>query len=89
MTITPTPEWDEWWAEAAKNSLQKPSELFKSYCQVPKQLGKGYVQDIEVYPQLWLGIENYEFYDDILYQGYEDCDHPLQFAVCLCGTARD
>ncbi|MEH2273499.1 MAG: AraC family transcriptional regulator [Nostoc sp.] len=88
MTITPTPEWDEWWTEAAKNSPQNLSEPFESYCQMPKQLGKGYVRDIEVYPQVWLGIENYEFYDDVLYQDC-DCDHPLQFAVCLSGTARD
>ncbi|MEH2179623.1 helix-turn-helix domain-containing protein [Nostoc sp.] len=88
MTITPTPEWDEWWVEAAKNSLQNPSEPFEFYCQVPKQLGKGYVRDIEVYPQVWLGIDNHEYYDDVLFQDC-DCDHPLQFAVCLSGTARD
>ncbi|MEH2245279.1 hypothetical protein [Nostoc sp.] len=29
MTITPTPEWDEWWAEAAKNSQQNSSEPFE------------------------------------------------------------
>ncbi|MEH1843082.1 MAG: AraC family transcriptional regulator [Nostoc sp.] len=88
MTITPIPEWDEWWAEAAKNSLQESSEPFEFYSQVPKQLGKGYVRDIEVYPQVWLGIDNHEYYDNVLFQDCE-CDHPLQFAVCLSGTARD
>ncbi len=34
---------------------------------------------------MWLGIANYEYYDDELSQGCES-DHPLQFAV---GTAKD
>ncbi|MEH2451486.1 hypothetical protein [Nostoc sp.] len=68
MTITLIPEWQEWWAEAAKNSLQNPSEPFEFYCQLPRQLGKGYERNTEVYPQVWLGISNYEYYDDVLYQ---------------------
>ena len=88
MTITLTPEWQEWWAEAAKNSPQNPSEPFEFYCQIPRQLGKGHVRNIEVYPQVWLGISNYEYHDDVLYQGW-DCVHPLEFGVRLSGTIRD
>ncbi|MEH1836447.1 MAG: AraC family transcriptional regulator [Nostoc sp.] len=86
MTITPTiAEWDEWWAEADKNSLQNSSEPFESYCQVPKQLGKGYGRDIEVYPQLLLSIGDCEYYDDISMKVPES-NHPLQFAVLLLGN---
>ncbi|MFN6560471.1 MAG: helix-turn-helix domain-containing protein [Nostoc sp. ChiSLP01] len=88
MTITPTPEWQEWWAEARQNSQQNSLEPFESYCQVPRQLGKGYRRSIEVHPQVWLGIGNYEYYDDILNQSCE-CDHPLQFAVLLSGISRE
>ncbi|MEH2180230.1 AraC family transcriptional regulator [Nostoc sp.] len=88
MTITPTPEWQEWWAEAAKNSPQNPSQPFEFYCQVPQQLGKGYTRDIEVYPQLWLGISNCEYYDEIQSKRDEGV-HPLDFAVLLSGKIRD
>ncbi|MHC5860672.1 MAG: AraC family transcriptional regulator, partial [Nostoc sp.] len=67
MTIILTPEQEaELWAEAEMNSQQNSSEPFEYYCQVPKQLGKGYTRSIEVHPQVWLGIGNYEFYDEIL-----------------------
>ncbi|MEH1831740.1 MAG: hypothetical protein V7L29_06605 [Nostoc sp.] len=54
MSISPTiiSEWQELWAETAKNSQQNSLEPFESYCQVPRQFGKGYVRNIEVYPQL-------------------------------------
>ncbi|MEH2437272.1 MAG: AraC family transcriptional regulator [Nostoc sp.] len=89
MTIILTPEQErELWAEARQNSQQNLSEPFESYCQIPKQLGKGYTRSIEVYPQVWLGIGNYEYYDDILEPGCE-CVHPLQFAVRLSGKIID
>ncbi|MEH2378046.1 MAG: AraC family transcriptional regulator [Nostoc sp.] len=89
MTITLTPEQEsELWAEARQNSQQNLSEPFESYCQVPKQLGKGYTRSIEVYPQVWLGIGNYEYYDDVLEPGCE-CVHPLQFVVRLSGKIID
>ena len=88
MTITPTiAEWEEWWTEAGKNSQQNPSP-FESYCQVPKQLGKGYGRDIEVYPQLWLSIGDCEHHDDISMKVPES-SHPLQFAVELLGNNAD
>ena len=53
MTITPTrSEWQELWAETAKNSQQNSLKPFESYCQVPRQFGKGYVRNVEVYLQL-------------------------------------
>ncbi|MEH1926475.1 AraC family transcriptional regulator [Nostoc sp.] len=89
MTITPTPEREtELWAEARQNSQQNLSEPFESYCQVPKQLGKGYTRSIEVYPQVWMGIANYEYYDDVLEPGCE-CVQPLQFCVRLSGKVID
>ncbi|MEH2256373.1 helix-turn-helix transcriptional regulator [Nostoc sp.] len=89
MTITLTPEEErDLWAEARQNSQQNSSEPFESYCQVPRQLGKGYTRSIEVHPQVHLGIGNSEYYDDILSQSCE-CDHPLQFAVLLSGTSRE
>ncbi|MEH2253955.1 AraC family transcriptional regulator [Nostoc sp.] len=88
MTITPIPEWDEWQAEAAKNSPQNPSEPFESYYQVPRQLGKGYGRSIEVYPQLQLSIWDCENHDDILEKGPES-NHPLQFDIELLGSNAD
>ncbi|MEH2413141.1 hypothetical protein [Nostoc sp.] len=46
------------------------------------------MRNIEVYPQVWLGISNYEYHDDVLYQGW-DCVHPLEFGIRLSGTTRD
>ncbi|MEH1768906.1 hypothetical protein [Nostoc sp.] len=75
MTIILTPDQGrELWAEAEMNSPQNSSEPFESYCQVPKQLGKGYERNIEVYPQVSLGISNYEYYDDVLEPGCECVD---------------
>ena len=81
MTIILTPEQErEFWAEARENSQHNLSEPFESYCQVPKQLGKGYTRSIEVHTQVHLGIGNYEYYDDVLEAGCEYL-HPLQFAM--------
>ncbi|MEH2081784.1 MAG: AraC family transcriptional regulator [Nostoc sp.] len=88
MTITLTTECDEWWVEAAKNSPQNPLEPFESYCQLPKQLGKGYERNIEVYPQVLLSIGDCEYHDDILGKVPES-NHPLQFAVQLLGNNAD
>ncbi|WP_138502471.1 helix-turn-helix domain-containing protein [Nostoc sp. PA-18-2419] len=89
MTIILTPEQEtELWTEAQQDSQQHPLEPFESYCQIPKQLGKGYVRSIEVHPQVWLGIGKREYYDRILESGCE-CVHPLEFGVRLCGTITD
>ncbi|MFN6563948.1 MAG: helix-turn-helix transcriptional regulator [Nostoc sp. ChiSLP01] len=90
MTITLTMKEDrELWAEANYNSPQKPKlELFEILHQVPRQLGKGYVQDIEVYPDLELKIVDCEYDDDVLLK-ISECYHPLQFGVLLCGVTTD
>ncbi|MEH2084677.1 MAG: AraC family transcriptional regulator [Nostoc sp.] len=89
MTITLTLEQErDFWAEARQNSQQNSLEPYESYSQIPRQLGKGYSRSIEVHPQVWLGIGNYEYYDDILEPGCE-CVHPLEFAVSISGTTID
>ncbi|MEH1855144.1 MAG: AraC family transcriptional regulator [Nostoc sp.] len=89
MTIILTPEQEaELWDEAEMNSQQNSLEPFEYYCQVPKQLGKGYMRSIEVHPQVWLRIANYEFYDEILELGCERV-HPLEFDFLLSGTTRE
>ncbi|OYD96064.1 hypothetical protein CDG77_09295 [Nostoc sp. 'Peltigera membranacea cyanobiont' 213] len=51
MTIILTPEQErEFWAEARENSQQNLSEPFESYCQVLKQLGKGYTRSLVSFP---------------------------------------
>ncbi|MEH2256377.1 hypothetical protein [Nostoc sp.] len=90
MTITLTMKEDrELWAEANYNSPQKPKlELFEILHQVPRQLGKGYVRDIEVYPYLKLKILDCEYDDDVLLK-IPEWYHPLQFCVLLCGVTTD
>ncbi|MGI2907294.1 helix-turn-helix transcriptional regulator [Tolypothrix sp. VBCCA 56010] len=90
MTITLTmKQEDELWAEAKRNSPQQPErEPFEILCEMPKQLGKGYERYIELYPQLWLAISDFESHDDVLVK-MPEWDHPLQFCVLLCGKIMD
>ncbi len=87
MTIILTQrEYNELWAESRQNSPQKlRTELF---CEMPKRFGKGYAQDIEVYPHLWLTVENCEYQNDVLLK-IPDWDHPLQFFVLLSGRVME
>ncbi|MHC5720657.1 MAG: AraC family transcriptional regulator, partial [Nostoc sp.] len=63
MTITLTQKENrELWAEAKMSSLQNP-EPDEFIYQVPRQLGKGYVRNIDAYPDLWLSISDYEYHD--------------------------
>ncbi|MGI2908842.1 helix-turn-helix transcriptional regulator [Tolypothrix sp. VBCCA 56010] len=88
MTITLTRKEElELWAESAINSLQRP-EPDESICQVPRQLGKGYERIIEVYPNVWLTIADYEYHDDVLVK-IPEWNHPLQFSVSLLGNVAD
>jgi AraC-like DNA-binding protein len=89
MTITLTlKEEEELWDEAEQSSVCKSTlSSFGYYHEVPKQLGKGYKQEIEVYPELWLSIDEYE-YDDVLIE-VSEWHHPLQFSVLLSGITRD
>ena len=90
MTITLTMKEDaELRAEAKQNSLrtlsQEPLELL---CEVPQQFGKGYERYIEVYPQLWLSIWDYEYHDEVQVK-IPDWNHPVQFTVLLSGIITD
>ncbi|MEH1839239.1 MAG: AraC family transcriptional regulator [Nostoc sp.] len=88
MTITlTTKEWEELWAEAEMNSQKNPESNEYIY-QMPRQLGKGYVREIEVYPHLLLSISDSEYYDDVLIK-VSEYNHPLQFHVGLLGVNTD
>lgn len=56
MTITLTMKEDwELWAEANHNSPQQPERKpFGILREMPQRLGKGYIQDIEVHPHLFI-----------------------------------
>ncbi|MEH1845441.1 MAG: hypothetical protein V7L25_10690 [Nostoc sp.] len=86
ITLTPKENW-ELWAEAKINSQQNP-ESDEFFSQVPKQFGKGYIRDIEVYPNLELTIYDFEYHDDVLPK-IPDWNHPLQFNVELLGVNTD
>lgn len=90
MTITLTlAEEEELYAQAQQNSICKSAlPFFESWSEIPKQLGKGYIQWIEVYPELWLKIEEYQYSDDVIFQ-YPESEHPLQFNVLTSGICRD
>ncbi|MBN3892557.1 MAG: helix-turn-helix transcriptional regulator [Nostoc sp. JL31] len=88
ITLTMKENW-ELWGEANQNSYQTPvKEPFEIISEMPKQLGKGYVRDIEVHPELWLTIWDCEYHDDVLMK-IPEWDHPLQFCVYLSGKVID
>ncbi|WP_138499153.1 AraC family transcriptional regulator [Nostoc sp. PA-18-2419] len=88
VTLTEKEEW-ELWAEANHNSPQQlEQEPFTILHKVPNQFGKGYVQQIEVHPHLWLEIWDYEYHDDVLCK-MPECNHLVQFSVLLCGKVID
>jgi hypothetical protein len=84
MTIALTlREEDELWDEAAQNTLQPAFiEPFEFYVQMPSYLGSGYDKQIELHPELYLRIFEYNFRDDFVIK-YPTASHPLQFGVCL------
>ncbi|MDM9379780.1 AraC family transcriptional regulator [Chlorogloeopsis sp. ULAP01] len=89
MTITLTlAEEDELWEETQQNRIcESAFTPFESWREMPKQLGKGYGQYIEVYPKLELKIEESEYHDDVIVQVPES-QHPLQFGVFCPQTSR-
>lgn len=88
MTIALTEKENrELWAEAKMSNRQNPEPNEFIY-QVPRQVGKGYVRNIEVHPHLWLSISDYEYHDDVLIK-FSAQKHPLQFCVFLSGKVRD
>jgi hypothetical protein len=89
MSITLTMKENcQLWAEAKQNSHQTPvKEPFEIISEMPKQLGKGYLRDIEVHPELWLTIWDCEYHDDVLMK-IPEWDHPLQLGAALLGRWR-
>ncbi|MDF5709620.1 MAG: AraC family transcriptional regulator [Nostoc sp. S4] len=69
------------------NNLQNPEPNEFIY-QIPSWRGKGYEQNIEVHPNLWLSILDMEEHDNLLEKTYE-WDHPVQFSVGLLGKCVD
>lgn len=63
LTLT---EYNSLCNKALQNSPRNISAPFELFYEVPKQLGKGYVRDIEVSPNLQLSIFNCEFHDNSL-----------------------
>jgi AraC-like DNA-binding protein len=90
MTITLTiKEESELWVEANHNNRQQPEqEPFEIFQELPKELGKGYVRDVEVHPEFQLGIFDYEYHENVLVK-IPEWDHPLQFFVLLYGRTID
>jgi AraC-like DNA-binding protein len=90
MTLTMKwQEWDEIWDGTAQ-SITSSSNLqpFEYVFQLPQQLGQGVNREIEVHPEICLSIFDYDLREDVLMQ-LPEWDHPLQFCVCLSGTAVD
>jgi AraC-like DNA-binding protein len=90
MTVTLTQkEEDELWMEAEQNSACKLAlEPFEVCHEIPRQLGKGHVRHLEVYPELWVTIEESSYNEDVLVQ-VPDWHHPLQFVILLSGVVKD
>ncbi|MDM9379853.1 AraC family transcriptional regulator [Chlorogloeopsis sp. ULAP01] len=87
MTITLTlKEQDELHEEAERQSLQNV-EKFETISQISRQLGKGCVREIEVYPNLWLSIDDWQYHDDVRCQ-VPVAEHPLHFNVLLSGKRK-
>ncbi|TVP63379.1 MAG: helix-turn-helix domain-containing protein [Nodularia sp. (in: Bacteria)] len=79
-------DYQEFWAEANQNNPPKPGLNSLGIIQeIPRQLGTGYVQTIEVYPHLWLSILDNEYHDNVLFQ-IPEWHHSLHFSFLLAGT---
>ncbi len=88
MTITLTHKEElELWEEAKCSSLQNP-EKFETVCQIPRQLGKGCTREIEVFPNLWLSIDDLQYHDDVRFQ-IPVSEHPLHFKCKVEFLQRD
>ncbi|MGD1913743.1 MAG: helix-turn-helix transcriptional regulator [Rivularia sp. (in: cyanobacteria)] len=87
MTITlGHKEWEELWDESVQSSSYNcVSETVEEFYEFPKLLGKGYSQEIELYPELWLAVGDCEYHDDVLTQYTPEEEHTLHFYVLLSG----
>ncbi len=90
MTITLTlKDYWELLREARQNkTCELTLEPFEHLCEMPRQLGKGHMREIEVYPELLLDISEEEYRDDLLIKAPVS-EHPLQFVVLLSGKIKN
>lgn len=84
MTITLTNDDYIELLDNEQNSTCNVSIESEYIYEIPKQLGKGYYRQIEVYPDLCLNIDDQQFYDDVLIRTSVN-NHPLQFGVITLG----
>ena len=84
MTITLTDkEWEELCDESIQSdSYNSVSGTAEKFYELPKQCVEGYGKLIELYPELWLTLEDGEFHDDTLIQ-HSSKEHTLHFDVWL------
>jgi hypothetical protein len=82
--------YDELFLEESQqiNKYKLGLEPFEDFYQTPKQLGKGYSREIEVYPELWLTVYDEEYYHDVLTK-IPINSHPLQFGILVLGMFSD
>ncbi|WP_414620421.1 helix-turn-helix transcriptional regulator [Calothrix sp. CCY 0018] len=90
MTITiASKDYDELLEESKQNSKSNPAlEEFEHFCEIPRQLGKGYRRTIELRPELCLCIFDEEYHRDVSVQIPAN-HHPLQFGALALGMYTD
>ncbi|MEH2286537.1 AraC family transcriptional regulator [Nostoc sp.] len=90
MTFTMTAQEEgEMWAEAAQSVVcDITSETFEFTHEMPNKLGRGGFRGVQVHPDIWLAIMDYQYHDDIIFP-IPEWEHPLKFGVLLSGSTID
>ncbi|WP_334692916.1 AraC family transcriptional regulator [Nostoc sp.] len=82
-------EEGEMWAEVAQSVVcDATSETFEFTHEVPKKLGRGGFRGVQVHPNIWLAITDFQYHDDVIFL-IPEWEHPLQFGVLLSGSTID
>lgn len=82
-------EWEEMWETTAQDvTYSSDVQLFEYLFQLRQQFGQGGRKDIEVHPDIYLSIFDYDLRENVVVQ-LPEWEHPLQFSVSLCGTMID
>ncbi|AFY32800.1 AraC family transcriptional regulator [Calothrix sp. PCC 7507] len=82
-------EEGELWDEVAQSVVcDATSEPFEFTHEMPKQLGRGGSRGVQVHPNIWLAMMDYQYHDDVVIQ-IPEWEHPLQFGVLLSGSTID
>lgn len=86
MTVTLThDEWYELLGESIHtNEFDSGSKLTEFLWKVPRKLGEGYLQAMDLHPELWLDFTDLEYNDDVFITSPEG-QHDLHFDVLLSG----